>query len=468
VNHATIRLALLALVFGLLSPALVAAQQQTPAPAPAAPAADQIRDEISRLRQELDSLRDDYQKRMQDLEARLAALESGPVPAGTSPGGPPEPPPAAAPPPQPTTTQPAETAPTAPAAQPTAQVPSGAAGSGGPEGALPVYSNAAASSKIFNPDMAVIGNFIGASGTNEIENRPALSLNEAEFSFQAIVDPYARADFFVTMSPEEVGVEEGFLTLTALPGGFLARVGKMKAQFGKTNTQHPHQLPWVDQPLVLNDILGSDEGLNDSGVSVSKLLLNPWFFLEATGEVYQGENATFSSYTRSDLAYVGRLRGYRDISEATNLDVGTSFATGRNSLGPDSRSRLFGVDATLRYRPLRRAIYRRLLARTEFMWSRTESGIESDPTHSAFGMYAGGEYQLSRRWFAGARYDYSERALDASLKDKAGSLLFTFWPSEFSQVRGQFRRTRYAEGQTANELLFQFMFAIGAHGAHVF
>jgi hypothetical protein len=466
VNHATIRRALLALVLGLPSPALVAAQQQTPAPAPAAPAADQIRDEISRLRQEFDSLRDDYQKRMQDLEGRLAALESRPVPA-TSPGGPPEPPPAAAPPPQPTT-QPAEAAPTAPAAQPTAQVPSGAAGSGGPEGALPVYSNAAASSKIFNPDMAVIGNFIGASGTNEIENRPALSLNEAEFSFQAIVDPYARADFFVTMSPDEVGVEEGFLTLTALPGGLLAKVGKMKAQFGKTNTQHPHQLPWVDQPLVLHDILGSDEGLNDSGVSVSKLLLNPWFFLEATGEVYQGENATFSSYTRSDLAYVGRLRGYRDISESTNLDVGTSFATGRNTLGPDSRSRLFGVDATLRYRPLRRAIYHRLLARTEFMWSRAESGIESDPARNAFGMYAGGEYQLSRRWFAGARYDYSERASDASLKDKAGSLLFTFWPSEFSQVRGQFRRTRYAEGQTANELLFQFMFAIGAHGAHVF
>jgi hypothetical protein len=35
-------------------------------------------------------------------------------------------------------------------------------------------------------------------------------------------------------------------------------------------------------------------------------------------------------------------------------------------------------------------------------------------------------------------------------------------------VRGQFRRTRYAEGVTANELLFQFQFSIGAHGAHPF
>jgi len=454
------RRALLALALALLSPALIVAQQQAAAPGPSG--ADQIRDALTRLRQEFESLRDDYQKKMQALESRLAALESRPAT--------PAEPAAVVPPPQPASPQPAEPAPTVPAAQPSAQVPGGAAGAGGPEGALPVYGNVAGMSKVFNPDMAVIGNFIGAAGKNDIEDRPALSLNEAEFSFQAVVDPYARADFFVTMSPEEVGVEEGFLTLTALPGGLLAKVGKMKAQFGKTNTQHPHQLPWIDQPLVLADLLGSEEGLNDSGVSVSKLVMNPWFFLEATGEVYRGDNATFRTYTRSDLTYLGRLRGYRDLSESTNLDLGTSFATGRNELGEDSRTKLFGIDATLRYRPLRRAIYTRLLARTEFMWSRATGPLDAGGTDTrrAFGMYAGGEYQFARRWFAGARYDYSERALEPSLSDKAGSLLVTYWPSEFSQIRGQFRRTRYAEGTLGNEVLFQFLFSIGAHGAHSF
>ena len=57
---------------------------------------------------------------------------------------------------------------------------------------------------------------------------------------------------------------------------------------------------------------------------------------------------------------------------------------------------------------------------------------------------------------------------DASLHDTGQSLTLTYWPSEFSQVRGQFRRTRYAEGVTANEFLFQFQFSIGAHGAHPF
>ena len=77
-----------------------------------------------------------------------------------------------------------------------------------------------------------------------------------------------------------------------------------------------------------------------------------------------------------------------------------------------------------------------------------------------------GDYQFARRWFAGARFDYSERAAGPSLHDKGGAALLTFWPSEFSQIRGEYRRTSYAEGTTANELLFQFLFAIGAHGAH--
>jgi len=35
-------------------------------------------------------------------------------------------------------------------------------------------------------------------------------------------------------------------------------------------------------------------------------------------------------------------------------------------------------------------------------------------------------------------------------------------------VRGEWRRTRYAEGRIANEVLFQLLFSIGAHGAHPF
>jgi hypothetical protein len=344
-------------------------------------------------------------------------------------------------------------------------VPSGAAGAGGPQGPLPVYGSSSALSKIFNPDMAVIGNFLGATGENKVEAAPAFEMHEAEVSLQAIVDPYARADFFLAASPEGLEIEEGFLTLTSLPGGFLAKVGKMKEQFGKVNTMHAHTLPWVDAPIVMKNLLGGEEGLKDSGISLSKLVLNPWFFLEATGEVYQGDSSVFKTYERNDVSWLGRLRGYRDITEGTNLDIGASFARGHNDVWPDTTTRLFGVDATLRYRPLRRAIYRRFMGRTELIWSRKWHG---DGDVTAFGMYASGEYQFARRWFGGVRYDRSDRADDSSLRDKGGSVILTYWPSEFSQIRGQYRRTNYGEGVTSNEALFQFLFSIGAHGAHVF
>jgi hypothetical protein len=86
----------------------------------------------------------------------------------------------------------------------------------------------------------------------------------------------------------------------------------------------------------------------------------------------------------------------------------------------------------------------------------------------ARGYYVAGDYQFARRWFAGLRYDHSGRAEDASLIDKGQSAILTYWPSEFSQLRAQYRRTKYADAPIANELLFQFQFSIGAHGAHPF
>ena len=387
---------------------------------------------LQALRAELDQLR----QQVTALEAKVATLQGG------------------APPPQ--TGQPQA---------PTAEVPAGAAGVGGPEGALPVYGAVAASSKIFNPDMAVIGDFLGAAGKNHVAPTRALEMHESEASLQAIVDPYARADFFISFGEQGVDLEEGFITFPTLPGGFLLKVGKMRASFGKVNALHNHVLSWIDRPLVTNNLVGGEEGISDSGMSVSKLLLNPWFFLEATGEAYRGDSEIFTSHKPGNLTYVGRVRSYGDISDSSNLDIGASLAYGHNRNGPEFATRLFGVDATFRYRPLRRAIYRRFLARTELVWSH---GDQPGRAPTSFGFYGAGDYQFARRWFVGTRYDHSDRAFSSMLNDTGQSLLLTYWPSEFSQVRGQYRRTKYAEGDTANEFLFQFLFSIGAHGAHTF
>lgn len=442
-------------------------------------------------------------------------------------------------------------APAQPAAQETATVPvtvpapSAAAAPGALQGtpvSLPVYGGAASATKVLNPDISVIGNFIGLAGRNPLEAFPSLSLRESEFGFQAIVDPYARADFFVSIGEEGAEIEEGFITFPALPGGFTLKAGKMRANFGKINALHNHVLPWIDRPLITFNLLGgdpaeSDAGIKDAGLSVSRII--PGFaglFIEATGEVYRGSSGScelfgqssclFSATRRSDVSTIDHLRIYRDISESTNLEVGGSYARGYNEINRETQlfitpegdvafttardlhgknfiTQLFGIDATLRWKPLRRAIYHSFLARAEFDWSRRDdiqggitpgfplivfgsplgsSNICLDgrngggcfrsgdlrTTLKAHGFYTSADYQLGRRWFVGGRFDWSQRGRDPNAHDSAESLILTYWPSEFSQVRGQIRRTNYAEGIVANELLFQFQFSLGAHGAHPF
>ncbi len=396
--------------------------------------------EVARLREELENLRRDYAQRLRGLEERLSAVsaqaqirstEAQPQPA--APAGP---------------TQPV--LPPAPASY-----------------APPAASGLApSSSKVFNPDIAVIGDFLGAVGSNESGNAPpSFEMHEAEASFQAAVDPYARADFFFAFGPEGVEIEEGFITFPTLPGGFLMKAGKLRASFGKVNVSHIHRLAWTDRPLVTENLVGGEEGISDAGVSLSRLFPNRFLFLEATGEVYRGQSELYAGARRQDVAWLGHLRAYRDLTESANLDLGGSFSHGKNGVTETSGTQLWGADATFRWRPLRRAIYQRLLARTELVWSRRE---QEDGRQDGFGFYASGEYQFARRWFAGLRYDLSDRAGDAALRDSGQSLLLTFWPSEFSQIRAQYRRTKYADRPTANELLFQFLFSIGAHGAHVF
>jgi hypothetical protein len=390
-------------------------------------AAAQSQPDANSLQQQIDQLKKEFGERIAALEAKLAEAQAAPTPA---------------PPPEPV---------------------------------APAQPSAAFGAKYFNPDTAVIGNFLGAAGQNDVNPSPALEMRESEVSLQAIVDPYARADFYLSFGESGVELEEGFATLTALPGNLQVKAGKMRAAFGKVNTLHTHALPWADRPLVINNLLGGEEGISDAGVSVARLIPIGNVFFEATGQVFRGDAAEGEIYKSSkpgDLSYVGHLRGYLDFTESTNLDFGASYSQGHNAAGLVDdvdvgrfTTRLFGANATLRWRPLTRAIYRQFVARTEYLRSHRD---QFDGRQKADGFYVSGDYQFARRWWMGARLDQSGRAEDASLLDRGQSFLLTYMPSEFSKVRGQYRRTAYARGPAAHEFLMQFQFAIGAHGAHPF
>ena len=346
------------------------------------------------------------------------------------------------------------------------------------------FGGASSNAKLLNPDISLIGDFIGTTGHNAVSPSPSLQLHESEVGFQAIIDPYARADAFLSFGETGVNVEEGYMTFTSLPYGLLLKVGKMRADFGKVNTIHNHALPFIDRPLVTNNLVGGEDGIDDAGLSLSRFLPAPknWF-LEGTAQVFRGDSDdVFQATRRQDVSVVGHVRGYRDLSESTNIDLGISYARGHNNSGLDRifnsdhfLTNLYSADATLRWKPLRRAIYHSFLFRSEFFWSARDQLSVADlfQTQHAFGFYSDAEYRANRRWTVGGRFDRSGHATNAHLTDTGFSAILTYWPSEFSQIRGQYRFGHLADPVTtnysnANEFLFQFLFVMGAHGAHPF
>src|SRR3981081_742976 len=97
-------------------------------------------------------------------------------------------------------------------AQPQIPVQTGAGISGAPP-----LSDATA--RLMRPATSAIGNLVGAAGHNPVDQRPSLDVVESELAFSAAVDPYARADLFLTFGESGVEVEEGYMTFTSLPGG---------------------------------------------------------------------------------------------------------------------------------------------------------------------------------------------------------------------------------------------------------
>jgi hypothetical protein len=412
----------------------------------------------------------DLEERLIALEGKVRMLQSAQAPP--APSGPEAP--AAAP---PASTESAAQSPAVPSGTSPVQGQAQVQSTGG--GSLPNYGGASSAAKALNPDISVIGDFIGAAGNSNappqatLQPFPSLQMHESEVGFQAIIDPYARGDFFLSFGEEGVNVEEGYITFTALPAGFVAKAGKMRSVFGKVNMMHNHVLPWVDRPLVTTNLVGGEDGIDDAGFSLERILPAPkGIFLEATGQVFRGDAGdVFQSNARSDVSTVEHLRGYKDISESTNLDLGVSYARGHNdatlSNGEpgDFVTQLYGIDATLRWKPLRRSIYHSFVGRGEVIWSQRQQ-LPSE--QRAFGFYTSADYQLGRRWFTGARFDYSDRSRFDNLTDKGVAATLTYWPSEFSQIRGEYRFTHYAENRDSHEVLMQLIFSLGAHGAHPF
>ncbi len=338
-------------------------------------------------------------------------------------------------------------------------------------------------------------------GHGALNEKRGFNLNYGELYLYAPVDPYF--DLFATIPFSEEGseIEEAYAVTRGLPFGLQLKVGKFRSSFGRLNAQHPHVWDFANQPLVYKVFLG-DDGLTEKGVQLNWLAPTPFYLLFGL-EVLQGENEQsfgtdgFLSVgdTRKPNLYLGFVKTSFDIGNLSLL-TGLSYATGHtriNHLETDNphafagKTKLYGFDLTAkylidsyRYVSLQGEYIYRDQKGTRYAYDNNNNLITSSVSKKQAGFYAQAVWRFAKRWRAGIQYnlinknDVKVNAQKRNLSDNlpAYYAMLEFNPTEFSRVRLQVGQNRafYHEGQrkTVNEVILQFNFAIGAHGAHPF
>ena len=322
-----------------------------------------------------------------------------------------------------------------------------------------------------NPNMSVIGDF-RALYQSPARRHVDAEFKEAEIALQSVVDPYARAEFFLSIARDPttgkfgIDLEEGYLTTMDLPANLQLKAGKFRSTFGKINNIHPHALPFIDVPNVYANYLG-EEGLNDEGLSLSWLVPNPLeFYQELTFEATRGptESPSFALSPVDRFLYLGHLKNFWDLTDNATLELGVSGVAGPNDAGFSTV--LGGVDLTYKWKPLQFNTYQSIVLQAEALWS--DRKVTQNKKVKSWGMYGLATYQLSKRWFLTGRFDYSNKPGSALFVERAYSGTLGWFATEFQKVELEFKTTSSNAFNNIYQLVLRSVFVIGAHGAHAY
>lgn len=443
--------------------------------------------EVQALRDELARVKSEYAERMAKLEAQIAQL-----------------------------TPPAEVGATAAVEQAVAP-PSQAA----PAAPAQVARNAAA----FNPAISLIlaGNYSNLSNDPEDyaiqgfipageETGPgerSFNLGESELTVSASIDPYFMGSLTAAITAEnEIEVEEAYFRTLALPAGFTVKGGQFFSSIGYLNELHAHTWDFVDQPLVYQAFLGGQmavQGLQARWIAPLDFLVE--LGVESgNGDYYPGTRLSrnglngVNAYARvgGDL---GDSIAWRTGLSYVHLDAEDYEYEDVNAAGEDvtnvftGDTKMWIVDAELKWSPVGDTRRRYLKLQGEYMQREQDGSLgyldgssELDGNYATDqnGWYVQGVFQFLPRWRFGARYDYLDSgdtriglvkdgtltADDFSVllpwNPKRTTVMFDWSPSEFSRLRAQYAWDEASNNPTDQQFFLQYIYSIGAHGAHKF
>ena len=432
--------------------------------------------EIILLRQELSQLRRDYESRIQQLEQRLDEAEQKAASAET-------------------TLESVVQRQDQPPAQPV----------------VTAAPTAASRSARFNPDIGVIFQGQVWSSQNDPDDyfipgfplggeagaiADGLGIDETEINIAANVDDKFRARLTAAIFVEDgeagVELEEAWVETTALPGGLAVLAGRHKVNIGYLNTLHAHTWDFIDQPLPYEAFLAGQYG--DDGVAL-RWLAPTDFYLELSGEVNRGSAYPAGGDANNGFgSYALHAKTGGDIGFSNSWQAGVSYlsaeADGRES-GDEDNPMLFSGQSDLlmaefvwKWAPDGNNRQRNFKFIAEYLWNKTDGDYTLTNGHTLpynvdqQGWYLQAIYQPIPRWRVGLRWDqlasdnpgaaYEGTELMPMADDPYRYTIMADWSnSEFSRLRLQYIYDR-SSLLDDNQIGLQYIFSIGAHGAHTF
>jgi len=451
--------------------------------------------ELSELRAELDAVKSAYQAQLGALEVRVAQLEVQLAAAKSAPAS----------------SAPASSAAAEVQAPAAAMAPSPSGGGGGQNAFNPAVSvilGGRYAQLSEDPADYRIGGFMPAG--DELGPGPrGFTLGESELTLAANVDPYFFANLTTAITGDNsISVEEAYVKTIALPSGLSLKAGRFFSGLGYVNEIHSHAWDFVDQPLVYQAMFGGQ--LAQDGAQL-KWVAPTDLFVELGAETGNGKQ-----FPRTRLAGNGLNGGAllahvgNDIGDSTSWRAGVSWlsarAEGRSFSdvtaggapiedGFSGDSRTWVLDGILKWSPHGNATVHSLKLQAEYL-QRSEDGqlaatISQLTLAAPFrsrqsGWYLQGVYQFLPRWRVGARYDALDSGTPyigllhsgalpagsfpglAPATPSRVSLMFDWNPSEFTRLRAQYAWDDARPDNRDRQLLLQYLYSIGAHGAHKF
>jgi len=462
-----------------------------------APAAAQ-ESELAKIREEIRQMKQQYEQRIQELEKRLADTEAKAGKATVAADK---------------AEQSAAKAETASAAATT----SAASSRGGETAFNPAISlilQGTYANTSQDPNRYQITGFVPSGGEVAPPKR-SFGLGETELNISANIDPYFRGVAIASIAPEGgVNMEEAYFQTLALPRGFTLKGGRYFSGIGYLNEQHQHAWDFQDAPLAYKAFLGNQlkqDGLQLKWVAPVDLLV------ELGAEISAGNQFPGSDRNKNGIggsAVFANIGG--DFSTSTAWRVAASYLSaspnGRSYQDVDSlggattntftgNAKLSGINGVLKWAPNGDPTYYNFKLQGEWFRLKQDGSltysdaagrnvfgqVANSLNTSQTGWYTQAIWQFQPQWRVGYRYDrlnydtlnngivangLGPTAADfpvlANYSPTRNTVMADWSPTEFSRIRLQYASDKSRLGLTDNQVFVQYIYSLGAHGAHKF